>query len=131
MLQPMTHDCGCEELFGAVKLCDMHAAQALAPEYGDCGCIENPTQTCAVHDPTPIMGDCLVINARTLRGRKVDPSKPTTTRGVFDYITANDGWDDSFRVIDDDGMSFVLDDLKAYQGRLVEITVTPIAERKR
>ena len=51
-----------------------------------------------------------------------------TIAGWFSYRVRGGGWEDSFTVIDDDGMSFVLDDLKAFEGRAVRITIEEAPE---
>lgn len=43
--------------------------------------------------------------------------------GIFNYIEKNDGWEDSFKVVDDDGLPFVLRDLKIFEGQEVIITI--------
>jgi hypothetical protein len=42
---------------------------------------------------------------------------------MFEYHEADDGWGDTFRIVDDDGMPFHLVDLKRFNGRGVRITI--------
>ena len=52
------------------------------------------------------------------------PPRTMTIGGFFEYIPKDDGWGDSFRVVDDDGMCFVLTEFqRAFDGRAVRITV--------
>lgn len=50
------------------------------------------------------------------------PGKKTVA-GWFEYRAAGNGWEDTFRVVDDDGMPFVLSDLRAFEGLAVKITI--------
>ena len=43
--------------------------------------------------------------------------------GFFEYRRRMDGWDDSFTVVDFDGMPFALDSLRRFEGRGVRITI--------
>ena len=44
-------------------------------------------------------------------------------RGFFEYKEKNNGWEDSFTVVDDDGLPFDLEFLKKFEGRGVKITI--------
>lgn len=63
-------------------------------------------------------------------GPMTDDSQPTKVYGFFDYCASKDGWSDSFRVIDDDGMPFHLDDLKKWQGIEVCITISRLSNQQ-
>jgi len=43
--------------------------------------------------------------------------------GRFKFIEKNAGWGDSFTVVDDDSMPFVLDDLKSFHDKGVRVTI--------
>lgn len=55
------------------------------------------------------------------------PEKHVVT-GFFEYVSKGKGWQDSFRVVDDDGMPFSLESLKAFDGYGVKITIEYDAE---
>ncbi len=46
-----------------------------------------------------------------------------TVRGFFEYREKDEGWNDSFTVVDDDGMPFALQKLKKFSGKGVKITI--------
>lgn len=75
-------------------------------------------------DKTPV-AVCLMCNRCSTHCHYNEPPPRTlTTRGFFEYLSRDGGWGDSFRVVDDDGMSFVLTDFqRAFDGRAVRITV--------
>lgn len=56
-------------------------------------------------------------------------SEPFRSVGVFKYHPKDDGWYDTFRIVDDDGMPFDLTALKAFEGQLVTITVEAVRNR--
>lgn len=49
--------------------------------------------------------------------------KKESVSGYFVYEVREKGWNDCFRVEDDDGMAFVTDKLKAFHGRPVTVTI--------
>jgi hypothetical protein len=51
---------------------------------------------------------------------------PQRVCGFLEYASRNGGWEDCFRIVDDDGMAFDLTQFKAFAGKEVEITVKPI-----
>jgi hypothetical protein len=46
-----------------------------------------------------------------------------TIHGVFSFIKDQNGRNDGFTIVDDDGMPFVLEWLKAFEGKEVKITI--------
>lgn len=79
----------------------------------------------------PAVGSSLSEGIREALTPKFDKDGNPETQvlaGIFQYVDSEEGWGDTFRVVDTDGMPFALDAYRAFEGRGVKVTIEYNAE---